>query len=32
MLFTIGLILGGLAAWLAFALFETSWEDIFPDQ
>ncbi len=32
MLFTIGLILGGAAAWLAIALLETSWEDIFPDQ
>ena len=32
MLFTIGLIAGGFAAWLAIALYQTSWEDIFPEQ
>jgi len=32
MLFTIGLILGGCAAWLGIALYDTNWEDIFPHQ
>jgi len=30
MMFAIGLILGGLAAWLAIKLIETNWKDVFP--
>ena len=32
MTFAVGLVLGGMAAWLVVGLFQTSWEDIFPNQ
>lgn len=28
----IGMTLGALTAWGVIAVFETTWEDIFPDQ
>ncbi len=32
MFFATGMILGGLAAWLVIKLYETRWEDIFPNR
>ncbi len=32
MAYAIALLAGGLAAWLLLAVYETTWEDIFPEQ
>ncbi len=30
--FAIGMITGGLAAWFLLAVYEVTWDDIFPDK